>query len=368
MRKNDYSQSESLDPDDLLEKDKRPLPVPWDEMKKWELPAVRWRIKNLIPAEGLVILAAISGECKSWLALLMAKCIALGENFLGKDQFETKGGNVLYIDLEMPKSEMLRRGKQMELSEENHRLFILNHDDMNLYDDDYNLDRTWLMRFIEENNIQTVFVDTFRPAAGGIREEKAEEVRTFFNNFMPLKNKGVSVVFLDHLRKPARWEGKVPQKSHLFSSQDKAASVEVLLMIRSEEGSGKISFYQRKNRLDVEIKPFTILMKDEINEQGEKKTVFEYGEEIEDSESKKEQAKELVPNILESGGRTRKEILEIVQEEAKMGERNISDALRELCDAGVILKSKKGRQNYYTLPESENTSEIDTLKEQTQFL
>lgn len=191
-------------------------------MKKIKLPEISWRIQNLIPISGLVILAAISGEKKTWVALEMARCIALGENFLGQSKFKTQAGNVLYIDMEMPKTEMIRRGKQLGLSEGENKLFILNHDDLSLYGygDDVDENKKWFVNFIVENNISVVFIDTFRAVAGGLKEEKAEEIRKFFNFFKPLKHLGVTAVFLDHLRKPTRWE-KVPKKNICFRVKTK---------------------------------------------------------------------------------------------------------------------------------------------------
>jgi len=87
-----------------------PVPVFWDQLDKEEFPEQSWRINKLIPKEGFVILASISGNKKSWIAMEMAKSISSGENFLNKEEFKTEGANVLYLNAENPKSEIQRRG------------------------------------------------------------------------------------------------------------------------------------------------------------------------------------------------------------------------------------------------------------------
>lgn len=354
--KENVDENDSLDVPDMFEKD--PKPVSWSTVDSWVFPEARWRINNLIPREGFVILASISGEKKTWIALEMAKSIANGSDFLGDPLFKTLEGNVLYIDAEMSKSEIQRRGRQLGLSEQKNKLFILNTDDINFQAMDSE-DLWWLERFVRDNYIVTVFIDTLRAVAGGLDEVKAEKVRAFFNGFKPFKNKGVSIVFLDHQRKPAQFEGKSPKKEQLFASQDKVASVEVLLMIKSDEDGEQIEFYPRKNRMDTELRPFKIIMKDDIDSMGIKRTSLQYGGQIEEAEAVKEKAKLLIKNILNEGGKKRQEILNIL-EKSKIGGRNASSALRELEDSKEIGMKKEGRQNFYFLLEDETWLEKDS--------
>lgn len=329
--------------------------IPWGQLNKMDFPVQRWRIKNLIPLEGFVILAGISGEGKSWSALEMAKCISSGENFLGEDGFPTEKGNVLYVDMEMPRFEIQRRSRQLQITGEN--LYLLSGDEFNL-NDGIETDLQSLKYFIHDNNISVVFIDTFRAVAGGLKEERAEEVRTFFNRLKEFKDKGVVFVFLDHFRKPSRFEGKVPKKENLFSSQDKVASVEILLMLQKDEASEEINVYQRKNRLGLEIKPFKMIITDSIDSYGNTKTEIKFGGFIEDGETKKVQAKELIVRMLTEGGKTRKEILSLALEE-KIGEKNTSDALREMEKSGEINSTKKGRENFYMKPNKDRQEKVD---------
>jgi len=334
---------------DYLNK-KVPEDISWENLDKEVFPEQSWRINKLIPKEGFVILASISGNKKTWIAMEMAKNIVMGKDFLNDESFKTEGSNVLYIDGESSKSEIQRRGRQLNFKADTpFRLHIINEDNLNLNEDDADI---WLRSFIEFYKIEVVFIDTFISVSGGIREDKAEDIRQFFNKYKSLKNNGVVVVWLMHLRKPNFFEGKAPKKEQVLGSQDKIASVEVLLMIHSESGSDEINVYQRKNRLGKEGEPFKILMKDSIDESGKVKTTLEYGGLLEESENKKDQAKEMIVEILQEGiGKTTKEILNITNKQ--VGSKNTRQALVELVKDGSLKIEKKGKSNYYVLLEED---------------
>ena len=131
----------------------------WEDLDGEVFEEKSWRINKLIPKEGFVILASISGNRKTWVAMEMAKNIVSGENFLGPEDFKTEGSNVLYINGENGKSEMQRRGRQLGFkSKTPHKLHIINEDNLNLSDDDGDV---WLKSFIEFYDIKVIFVDTF---------------------------------------------------------------------------------------------------------------------------------------------------------------------------------------------------------------
>lgn len=336
--------------DDPFVGEKIPESILWHDFDKKVFEEKSWRIKNLIPKEGFVILASISGNRKTWLAIEMAKAISLNENFLNEEEFKTEGANVLYINAENSESEMHRRGRQLgiTLKPPVYNLRLVNADNINLNTDE---GEVWLKSHIEFDKISVVFIDTFIAVGGGIKEDKSDEVRQFFNRYCSLKNSGVVLVWLMHMRKPTNFEGKIPKKEMLLGSQDKVASVEVLLMLHSESGSDLINVYQRKNRLAVEIPPFKVSMKDTTNDEGRKITVLAYEGPIEEQENKREQAKELILGILESDGKTTNQILEMTKK--SVGSKNTRVALSELVNAGLIELTKQGKQNYYLLPKGE---------------
>lgn len=336
----------------FLEGDKLPEPVLWKDIESMDFPEDRWLVKDVFPKEGVSIVASISGEGKSLVIMHLAKCLSEGSAWFGDPRFNTQKSKVLYVNLEMAVSEMQRRGRMMGFDPANSDLFILNEDDFNLngageQDKKY----LWLLNFILKNEIRVLVIDTFRPATGGMREEKAEEVRKFFQKFQVLKNSGVSIIFTEHLRKPAQFEGKIPKKEQLFGSQDKAASVETLLMLRKDETTQETSFYQRKNRLGPEIKPFAVKITDAL-ENDRLIFKFDYMGEIEEEATKKDTAKGLIRDILSTGEmRTARDLIELLKKEA--GQKNIRQALRELELLGEISSVRVGRQNSYFIPKEE---------------
>ncbi|OJI07311.1 hypothetical protein BK005_01950 [bacterium CG10_37_50] len=95
--------------------DKRPEPRPelWKEIDDAEFPANRWLVNGLFPKEGLSIVASISGEGKSILLMHLAKCISEGTAWFDNPELSVEKGRVLYINLEMSRSEIQRRGRKM---------------------------------------------------------------------------------------------------------------------------------------------------------------------------------------------------------------------------------------------------------------
>src|SRR3989344_6834041 len=151
--------------------------IPWSKFSATIFPEESWLIKNLLPLEGFAILASPSGEKKSWVALSMAYSIATGQNFLDHPDFAVEQSKVLYLDQEMSRRELSRRGKMLGFSSDIENLIVpdtLSQIDLN--DEDWH---DWLSKQIIQNNIQVVFVDTLRAVAGGLKEDKAEEVRQF---------------------------------------------------------------------------------------------------------------------------------------------------------------------------------------------
>ncbi|KKQ34612.1 MAG: Virulence-associated protein E [Candidatus Nomurabacteria bacterium GW2011_GWB1_37_5] len=327
--------------------------VSWGEFSKKEFPEARWRIKDLIPMEGFVILSAISGEKKTWVSLEMAKCISQGVDFLSTNIFKTEQGKILYVDQENPERDIVRRGKKLGIKE-NGNFFLYRPDSLNLNEEKV---ANEFLKLIVNNDIKVVFVDTLRAVAGGLKEDKAEDVRMFFNRFKILKDTGVAIIWLDHRRKPLNFEGKVPKKEQLLGSQDKTASVEILLQLSSESGSDEIRVYQAKNRLDKEIPAFKILMKDSVAEDGIETITLGYDGIIEEDETKKDEAKENILALLRESEKTTKEILDVLSRQ-KIGSKNSRAGLKELFEEGKIDMAKRGKQNLYFLVQ-EKTNESD---------
>jgi predicted transcriptional regulator len=75
--------------------------------------------------------------------------------------------------------------------------------------------------------------------------------------------------------------------------------------------------------------------------------------------TKLEQAKDLILAILEAESRSRKDILAIL-ESKNIEERTASQALRDLAKEELIVATKSGKENQYSLPPTEANTDSDT--------
>lgn len=339
---------------------KKPEPFLWKKINSFEFPKDRWLVDNIFPKEGISVLSSITGEGKSLVLMHLAKCLVEGSPWFGEGGFKTKKSRVLYINLEMSVSEIQRRGRKIGFDSDCEDLFILNEDDFNLNINNMNYDDVkykWLLNFIYKNKINVVIIDTLRACVGGIKEEKAEEIRKFFQKFQVLKNSGISIIFAEHNRKPSHFEGKKPKKEQLLGSTDKTANLEVLLMMCRDEKTDYIEFYQRKNRLGKEAPPFAVKMEDVYDENWENDSlVFSHMGTIEDDDSKKEEGKRLILDLLsDKEHKHTKTIINALNKQ--VGTKNIRQALRELVNTEAIDFYRDGREHCYFIPEDENSPE-----------
>ncbi|MFA5792169.1 MAG: AAA family ATPase [Candidatus Paceibacterota bacterium] len=334
------------------------ITISFSDFSKLELPKDRWLIENLIPKEGFITIASPSGEKKTWLALSMAGSIANGTDFLGNSDFKTIKSRVLYIDEEMGDEEIQRRGNLLGLGDTEN--IILSRRNYLNFNDEEGEQIKELFALVERENIKAIFIDTFRSVAGGLKEDKAEDIREYFDKFRPFKNMGVAVIFLDHCRKPTHFEGLIPKKEQLLGSQDKLASIEALIMIKAEEVSGDILCYIRKSRNGKEYLPFRIGMNDEFDEQCQTtKIKLIYKGKLEERETVIDNAKRIILDLLlSSPGMKRKEIISTLKEK-HMGTRNISEAIRALEKEGEISFTRVGRENFYKIGENPKNDELD---------
>ena len=87
-----------------------PLVCSLDLLPKEGEEPVDWLVEGLIPRGSFVLLLAPPGSYKTFFALNLAKCLAQGEPFLGRD---LEAGSVTYIDRENPRSVISSRLKMI---------------------------------------------------------------------------------------------------------------------------------------------------------------------------------------------------------------------------------------------------------------
>jgi hypothetical protein len=325
----------------------------WKDFSKHEFPwANQWRVKGLIPISARCVIAAPSGEGKSWLAMEMARCVAAGTPYLGNPAFATTHCKVLYIENETAKYDFQRRGKRLNFHEIEENIFTL-LDDFPTLRDKKNAEA--LHVFAVQNGIGLIIIDTFRSVAGGIMEEKAEEIRRIFDNLKPFMESGITVVILDHTRKPHLNEGGlIPKKEQLLGSQDKFSAPEAVIMLRTkpvskaESGStANIFIHPLKNKGGVEAKPFQVDIVHVDDPDGGGMTTLTYVSEIDAKVLQAAVTEDAINDYL-AGQTERQPTAEIVEAlKGRAGKSSIETKLKELREAKKVGFTKEGSKFLY---------------------
>jgi hypothetical protein len=329
--------------------------IPWNEFESFSFPENAWRVNGLIPLDGVTIIAAPSGEKKSWLCMALARSVAEGNVFLGNPDLSVEKCKVLYIENESPKSEIQRRGRMLGFGDG----ILIHEQDCPSLNDDANVNE--LLKICVDQGVGLLFVDTIRSIAGGLQEDKAELVRGFFDRFKKFSEFGITVVMTDHLRKPNRFESKsVPKKDQLLGSQDKTAAANALISIRSEAGSDEISVYPLKLKAGKELPPFIAQMKEEGGQ-----ISFVHGGEIQQQMLKVERAKEVIKEFLAnvSEPQDTQHIIEGVKD-AGVGKSNVETALKQMREGKEIGFKKEGKKWVYSLLLPDESPEVEDEKVQ----
>jgi RecA-family ATPase len=314
----------------------------YNDIQNWNV-EMDWLVEGLIPKGALVILAAASGVGKSWLALHLSKCFSQGGNFLENENNECDIAKTLYVDAENPRAVIKNRTDLLNYQESNNFRLLEAHR-INLRETPH-FQR--LEKLVLEEEFKVVIIDTLRATAGGLDENNANEVRPFLSRFNKLRNAGVTVIFLDHTRKPERIEGYKPNKNQIMGSQDKVSAVDIVLMLGKNPATKFIEIYQEKNRFD---EPHRIIAYKLDKTSDERIILVEQQYEEKPKKKTKEMiARELIPAILANSIKSRKEIIQLAKK--KVGERKIDEVLAQLSGEGTIVKTGDSPGDFYKMVE-----------------
>ncbi|MBE9193264.1 AAA family ATPase [Gloeocapsopsis crepidinum LEGE 06123] len=151
---------------------------------------IDWLVPDMLPANELFVLAASPRAGKSLMAMLLAKCIATGENFLGRVVTQ---GAVLYVNLEDSEAKI----KQRELAQE------WSTDVPIYWLDRFKLSETAHLREIaEEIDARLIILDTL----SRIRDDGSQETSAEISRYLePLQDMAMqlrlSVLLIHHTTK-----------------------------------------------------------------------------------------------------------------------------------------------------------------------
>lgn len=304
------------------EKSKRLNIISIGRLLTMNFPKNLWTVEKLIPTQGISIIASVPGSFKTWLILLMARCIASGEKFLG--EFQCQQANVLIVDEENALSMLRNRSELLDLKED--LPIHISHQSGVLVSDDGCVDE--IIKFCLENNIKVIFFDSL-VRIHEAEENSASEISRVFRNIKKFCQKGMTVVLTHHERK----EKGASARTRLRGSSDILAAVDCLIAISRKGEEKKLVVEQPKMRIDEELEKFEIeIIK---NENG---LEFKYLGAHTEQDNKKELAREIIISFLEFSESkiSKKDILETVKKEEPIADKVIRDTLDDLIEKGVV--------------------------------
>lgn len=309
-------------------------PISFDVLMKKEFPPVRWKVDGIVPTEGLTILSAPAGGFKTWLLFQMALDIARGTRFL--DGFQCEQGKILMIDEENHLRDIKERFRLLG-SPENLPIYFLSQQEFDVTD---GKKMTHILEICKKESIDTVFMDSL-VRIHSKDENSSGDMASVFKAIRVLCKEGKTVIVAHHERKEATGSSSSAQ-NRMRGSSDISASLDTHLAItRTRDDRYRLIIEQPKNRRAKEIETFEVQVRSE-----EGRVWFENLGKHDEGKTKKEEATEIIPFILQESleGLTKTKIAAEVLKLVGVGGKNVQKALEDLITKGVV-GTRKGKGN-----------------------
>jgi len=235
------------------------------QISETEYGPIEWLVDGMFPLGGTSILAGRSGAYKSWVLLLLAKCVARGEKFMG--EFAVTKSNVLVLDQEMGE-QLIKQRLQKLGAEDLENLFVASRTRLNFNDDKW---CDLMSKFMKEHDITVIIADPFR-RTHNIDEDSANEVSPFLTYQLEpfLKRNNCTLLMVHHYKKVQGGDKFQDDEQSLVRGSSEWGNyphaIISLKKVRSigEEEVKKIILTQLKNRTGiVDENPKLIEIKEE---------------------------------------------------------------------------------------------------------
>jgi KaiC/GvpD/RAD55 family RecA-like ATPase len=298
----------------------------------------RYLVNDLILEGSINVISGHPGVGKTWVMLEMARSVASGNKFL--DQFDTLQGAVLIIDAESGESKIKKRMTLMKVNDEL-PIFLASLQGIKV--DDQNTSN-FILGEAKRLGIKFLIFDPFS-AIHSKNENSSDEMQKVMEALQEFTLNGITVLFLHHHRKESSQYPNSNAQGLRGSSLILSRVDSMSIITSKDEGQSiRIKFSQEKMRSKRKLKPFDIFLDE--NEFG---VDMKYAGEVGTDMGKFDLALELIPEILlVEGGKTTKEILELAKEAEEIGDKTMLMAIKKLVDVKTILKTKQGKENFYT--------------------
>lgn len=296
-------------------------------------PPNQWKVDQLIPLEGITIISAAPASYKTWLILQMAIDIAQGKPFL--DQFPCLMGGVLMIDEENHQRLVQKRFKALGAPEDLPIYFLSKE---NFVATDEKMTKG-VLEYCEERLIDTIFIDSL------VRINRADEndagnMASVFRALSEFCKAGKTVVVTHHERKETGMRSSA--QNRMRGSSDISAAVDSHLAIsRDKKETNRLVVEHAKSREELEVPAFEVA----VHREGER-TWFEHLGSYDVGKKKKEEAKEIIINLLQgkTEGLSKGEIAKAIKESSGIGNSSTYEALKELVWEELI-EERQGSGN-----------------------
>jgi replicative DNA helicase len=209
-----------------------------------------WIVKGIIPVAGQAVIFGAPGCGKTSLSLRAAMAIARGNNYLNWQTLQEKRS--LFVSAEMPHEELQEFFTEMQIGDiatlqENFFIFPIGH----AFPLNNKNNQATLLEMIDKHHIEIVWLDSLSVIAGGSTndDQTVLNLNHWIDKYVR-KNRGCSVVYLHHNRKPDKYSGDYQSANslaQLYGSQFiSAGALTVIGMERS--GRDKAVLYYTKGR------------------------------------------------------------------------------------------------------------------------
>lgn len=356
MNKYDNQQIEEkftkIEKDATSEKNFKPLSLTKLMAKKFK--EMEWIVDGLVPNSGTTAVSGCPASYKTWIMLDLAIKVAMDGILF--DRFSVSQTGVLIIDEESGER-LLQKRMQKLCQNFDLPIYFLSFKDFKVFPEEQ-INTT--IKLAKKKKIKLVIFDSLVRIHNN-DENNANEMAKVFKALRVLNKNGLTVIFTHHNRKQGMFKGKASE--NMRGSSDILASVDSHLAIE-KNSNDFIIINQTKSRYEKEISPFKVGIED-----SEDKIKFEYLGDVDETETKKGEAKEFIKTILSESEIMlyKKQIIEQTKKMASeqkifIGDSNITSAISEMIEKDEIYTSEGNQKNkiYCGLKDKKYKSISDT--------
>ncbi len=299
-----------------------------------------WAVEGLIPEQSITAIGGAPGSFKTWLTLDIARCVASGEDFLGK--FKVTKGAVLFVDKENNFRHLQKRFRQLGINSD-HSICYLEQDAQDFFiEEDKSL--ATLKKMITEKNIKLVVFDSLVRIHKG-DENEAKSISAVMNKFKQITSIGANVIFIHHYRKePA---GRKKSGNSLRGSSDIVAGVDALLIVEKTEDGKSLAIEQAKLRQDQAQDPFEVNI--QVNE-ADKTMKFQYAGAYDPDKVAVDEAIIAITALLkEKGELGKQDLADMLSEEYSKNQINTAIKKATQPEGNIKVRKAQSNKHFYSL-------------------